>query len=97
MPNRLLTMNEGFARMRMSRSEYYRRRKLKPGDANYDPLFPKIVKPLGSDSKASALLEAEIDLYIAERIAERDAGKITYTTPELLRESCHKRPASVIT
>ena len=84
MPSRLVTMREGFARMRMSHAEYYRRRKLNPGDAKYDPLLPKIIKPLGRDSKASALLEAEIDQYIGARIAERDAGQVTYTTPEII-------------
>jgi prophage regulatory protein len=36
--------------------------------------FPKRVKPSGSPIGRSAWIEAEIDAYIAARVAERDAA-----------------------
>ena len=62
---RLIRLRELMERTALSRSEVYRRLKL-------DPEFPKPI-PLGK--RNIAFIEAEVDRYLEERIAKRDARR----------------------
>ena len=63
--SRLVRINELIERTGLSKSELYRRQK-------NDPDFPKSI-PIGL--RSVAWIEAEIDGYLADLIAQRDARR----------------------
>jgi prophage regulatory protein len=63
---RLIKLPELMLRTTLSRSEVYRR-------VHNDPTFPK---PTTLGSRCVAWVEGEVDAYIHERIAQRDAKAV---------------------
>jgi predicted DNA-binding transcriptional regulator AlpA len=66
MAERFIRFLDGCRLLGIGRSTAYRR-------VQEDPDFPKIVKPLGPDSKPSAFVESDLVAYQAKRIAEAKA------------------------